>query len=192
MKKLMIDLDETICQGGYLGAVNEYLKTDYKDTDIPHYYVEDVMDEEEKEKFLDYFYQNINIYKHAEIMPKALEVIENLSKYYEIYIVTAFVDKRRVKESSIMAKYKYEWILENMPYIDPKKIILTGSKDVIMCDIKIDDKVANLKGYGETKLLIDQLHNQKYSFEELEKLGIRRVYDWEQIRSILIKESEEV
>ena len=150
------------------------------------------MDEEEKEKFLDYFYQNINIYKHAEIMPKALEVIENLSKYYEIYIVTAFVDKRRVKESSIMAKYKYEWILENMPYIDPKKIILTGSKDVIMCDIKIDDKVANLKGYGETKLLIDQLHNQKYSFEELEKLGIRRVYDWEQIRSILIKESEEV
>lgn len=192
MKKLMIDLDETICQWGYLEAVNEYLKTDYKYTDIPHYYVEDVMDEEEKEKFLDYFYQNINIYKHAEIMPKALEVIENLSKYYEIYIVTAFVDKRRVKESSIMAKYKYEWILENMPYIDPKKIILTGSKDVIMCDIKIDDKVANLKGYGETKLLIDQLHNQKYSFEELEKLGIRRVYDWEQIRSILIKESEEV
>lgn len=192
MKKLMIDLDETICQGGYLEAVNEYLKTDYKYTDIPHYYVEDVMDEEEKEKFLDYFYQNINIYTHAEIMPKALEVIETLSKYYEIYIVTAFVDKRRVKESSIMAKYKYEWILENMPYIDPKKIILTGSKDVIMCDIKIDDKVANLKGYGETKLLIDQLHNQKYSFEELEKLGIRRVYDWEQIRSILIKESEEV
>lgn len=192
MKKLMIDLDETICQGGYLEAVNEYLKTDYKYTDIPHYYVEDVMDKEEKEKFLDYFYQNINIYTHAEIMPKALEVIETLSKYYEIYIVTAFVDKRRVKESSIMAKYKYEWILENMPYIDPKKIILTGSKDVIMCDIKIDDKVANLKGYGETKLLIDQLHNQKYSFEELEKLGIRRVYDWEQIRSILIKESEEV
>ena len=61
-----------------------------------------------------------------------------------------------------------------------------------MCDVKIDDKVANLKGYGETKLLIDQLHNQKYTFEELEKEGIRRVYDWEQIRSILIKESEEV
>lgn len=192
MKKLMIDLDETICQGGYLEAVNDYLKTDYQYTDIPHYYVEDVMDDEEKEKFLDYFYQNVNIYENAKIMPKALEVIEELSNYYEIYIVTAFVDKRRVKESSIMAKYKYEWIIQNMPYIDPKKIILTGSKNIIMCDVKIDDKVANLKGYGETKLLIDQLHNQKYTFEELEKEGIRRVYDWEQIRSILIKESEEV
>ena len=36
MKKLMIDLDETICQGGYLEAVNDYLKTDYQYTDIPH------------------------------------------------------------------------------------------------------------------------------------------------------------
>ena len=49
-----------------------------------------------------------------------------------------------------------------------------------------------LKKDCEIKLLIDQLHNQKYTFEELEKEGIRRVYDWEQIRSILIKESEEV
>lgn len=190
MKKLMIDLDETICEGGYLEAVNEYLKTDYKYTDIPHYYVEDVMDSEEKEKFLDYFYQNVNIYQNVKVIPKALEVIEKLAKIYDIYIVTAFVDRRRVKESSIMAKYKYEWILENMPYIDPKKIVLTGSKDIVMCDIKIDDKVANLKGYGEIKLLIDQLHNQKYSLEELDKLGIRRVYGWEQIYDILVKESE--
>lgn len=190
MKKLMIDLDETICEGGYLEAVNAYLKTNYQYEDIPHYYVEDVMNEEEKEKFLDYFYQNVNIYQNVHVVPKALEVIEELAKYYEVYIVTAFVDKRRVKESSIMAKYKYEWIIQNMPYIDPKKIILTGSKDVIMCDIKIDDKVANLKGYGEVKLLMDQLHNRKYSLEELERFHIRRVYDWEQVRSILVKESE--
>ena len=190
MKKLMIDLDETICEGGYLEAVNAYLKTNYQYEDIPHYYVEDVMNEEEKEKFLDYFYQNVNIYQNVHVVPKALEVIEELAKYYEVYIVTAFVDKRKVKESSIMAKYKYEWIIQNMPYIDPKKIILTGSKDVIMCDIKIDDKVANLKGYGEVKLLMDQLHNRKYSLEELERFHIRRVYDWEQVRSILVKESE--
>ena len=139
---------------------------------------------------MDYFYQNVNIYQNVQVVPKALEVIEELAKYYEVYIVTAFVDKRRVKESSIMAKYKYEWIIQNMPYIDPKKIILTGSKDVIMCDIKIDDKVANLKGYGEVKLLMDQLHNRKYSLEELERFHIRRVYDWEQVRSILVKESE--
>ena len=190
MKKLMIDLDETICTGGYLEAVNEYLKTDYKDTDIETYFVEDIMEDEEKEKFLDYFYKNINIYKNIHMIPDSIKVIEALSHEYEIYITTAFVDKRRVYESGVMAMYKYQWIVENMPFIDPKKIILTGSKDVVMCDIKIDDKVSNLKGYGDVKLLLTQPHNEKFTLEELDEAGIRRVHDWAQVKSLLLKDGE--
>jgi len=186
VKKIMIDLDETICSPSYLDEVNKYLNTDYKYEDIETYFVEDVMEEKTKEKFLDYFYENVNVYENAKIMPHAIEVIKKLTEHYDVYIVSAYVDKRRPKESSIMAKYKYVWILEHLPFIDPKKIILTGSKDVIMCDIKIDDKVGNLKGYGETKLLLDHLHNRKYSFEELESLNIKRVHDWLQIESLLI------
>lgn len=186
MKKIMIDLDETICSPSYLKEVNKYLNTEYKYEDIKTYFVEDIIEEDKKQEFLDYFYKNVNVYDEATVLPDAIGVIERLSHFYDIYIVSAFVDKRRIQESSIMAKYKYEWILKNMPFIDPKKIVLTGSKDIIMCDIKIDDKVSNLKGYGETKLLIDQLHNQKYSFEELEKLKIKRVYDWQQVASILL------
>ncbi len=186
MKKIMIDLDETICSPSYLKEVNKYLNTNYKYEDIKTYFVEDIIEEDKKQDFLDYFYRNVNVYDEAMILPDALGVIEKLSHFYEIYIVSAFVDKRRIKESGIMAKYKYEWILKNMPFIDPKKIILTGSKDIIMCDIKIDDKVSNLKGYGKTKLLMDQLHNQKYSFEELTNLNIKRVYDWQQVESILL------
>ena len=186
MKKIMIDLDETICSPSYLKEVNKYLNTNYKYEDIKTYFVEDIIAEDKKQDFLDYFYQNVNAYDDAMILPDALGVIEKLSHFYEIYIVSAFVDKRRIKESSIMAKYKYEWILKNMPFIDPKKIVLTGSKDIIMCDIKIDDKVSNLKGYGETKLLMDQLHNQKYSFEELTNMNIKRVYDWQQVEAILL------
>ena len=186
MKKIMIDLDETICSPSYLKEVNKYLNTNYKYEDIKTYFVEDIIEEDKKQDFLDYFYRNVNVYDEAMILPDALGVIEKLSHFYEIYIVSAFVDKRRIKESGIMAKYKYEWILKNMPFIDPKKIILTGSKDIIMCDIKIDDKVGNLKGYGETKLLMDQLHNQKYSFEELTNMNIKRVYDWQQVEAILL------
>ena len=186
MKKIMIDLDETICSPSYLKEVNKYLNTNYKYEDIKTYFVEDIIAEDKKQDFLDYFYQNVNAYDDAMILPDAIGVIEKLSHFYEIYIVSAFVDKRRIKESSIMAKYKYEWILKNMPFIDPKKIVLTGSKDIIMCDIKIDDKVGNLNGYGETKLLMDQLHNQKYSFEELTNMNIKRVYDWQQVEAILL------
>lgn len=191
MQKVMIDLDETICTGGYLEAVNKYLHTNYKEDEIDSYFVEDVMNDEEKEKFLDYFYQNVNIYKEAHIIPDSLRVIERLASKYDIYITTAFVDKRRIYESGIMARYKYQWIVENMPYIDPRKIILTAAKDMVMCDIKIDDKVANLKGYGKVKLLLDQPHNKKYTFPELESLGIKRVYDWQQIESILLESEEE-
>ena len=191
MQKIMIDLDETICSQTYLEEVNKYMKTDYQYTDIDTYFVEDIIPPLEREKFLDYFYEHANVYDHAYVFPDAIEVIRDLCQVYDVYIVSAFVDKRRPKESSIMAKYKYEWILKHLPFIDPKKIILTGSKQMIMCDIKIDDKVSNLKGYGETKLLLDHMHNRKYSFEELESLGIKRVHDWRQIRDILLG-SEEV
>jgi len=186
MKSIMIDLDETICSPSYLEEVNKFLKTNYKYEEIDTYFVEDVIPEDEREHFLDYFYQNINVYENAKVLNNAIEVIRELNEFYDVYIVSAFVDKRRVDESSIMAQYKYAWIRKNLPFIDPKKIILTGSKYMVMCDIKIDDKVSNLKGYGKVKLLIDHMHNRKYSFEELESLGIRRVYDWDQIRSILI------
>ncbi len=186
MKKIMIDLDETICSPTYLEEVNKYMKTNYRYEDIDTYFVEDIIPVKEREKFLDLFYQKANVYQNAKIMPHAIEVIEELTHFYEVYIVSAFVDKRRVAESSIMAKYKYEWIIKNLPFIPPKQIILTGSKDVILCDIKIDDKVSNLKGYGEIKLLLDHLHNRKYSFEELESLGIKRVHDWLQIKEILL------
>lgn len=186
MKSIMIDLDETICSPAYLEEVNKFLKTNYKYEDIDTYFVEDIIPEKQREEFLDYFYKNVNVYTHAKVFPRAIEVIKNLSNYYDIYIVSAFVDKRRVEESSIMAMHKYQWIRKNLPFIDPKKIILTGSKHMIMCDIKIDDKVSNLKGYGEKKFLLDHMHNRKFSFEELESLGIKRVHDWNQIEDYLL------
>ena len=191
MQKIMIDLDETIVMDGYLKAVNDYKKTNYQAEDIDTYYVEDILGEE-KEAFLDHFYKNVNIYDDIKEIPNAIRTIKDLCQYYDVYICAAFVDPRRVLESKVSAMYKYEWIIKNMPFIDPRKIILTGSKDVVMCDIKIDDKVSNLKnGYGKVKLLLDHKHNQKYDFEDLESLGIRRVYNWDQIRSILLEGREE-
>ena len=65
---------------------------------------------------------------------------------------------------------------------------MTSAKELIMCDVKIDDKVSNLKrGYGKIKLLLSQKHNEKYTKEELASLKILRVNNWLEIREILIK-----
>lgn len=188
MRKLMIDLDETIVSGGYIEALNEYLGTNYTAADIKEYYVSDILSPEENDKYLDHFYKNVNVYDKSHLIKDSLEVIQELNKYYEIYICTAFFDKRKPKACSIMAKIKYEWILKNMPYINPRNILLTSAKNLLMCDVKIDDKVSNLKrGYGKIKLLLTQKHNQDYSKEELASYGILRVNNWQEIKKILLK-----
>ena len=86
MQKVMIDLDETIVMDGYLKAVNDYKKTNYKAEDIDSYYVEDILGEE-KEAFLDYFYKNVNIYKDIKELPNAINTIKELNKYYDVYLI---------------------------------------------------------------------------------------------------------
>lgn len=184
----MIDLDETIVSGGYLESLNDYLGTDYKPEDIKEYYISNILPPEENDKYLDYFYKNVNVYEKAHVIPNALEVIEEMSKVYDLYICTAFFDKRKPNECIIMSRYKYQWILQNMPYISPRKILLTSAKELIMCDVKIDDKVSNLKrGYGKIKLLLTTNHNKHYTKEELASYGIVRVNNWLEIRSILLE-----
>ncbi len=191
MKKIMIDLDETIVSGGYIEALNNYLGTNYKVGDIKEYYISDILPPEENDKYLDYFYENVNVYDNCHIIPHALEVIEELKDYYDIYICSAFFDKRKPESSIIMTRHKYNWILKNMPYINPKKILFTSAKELVMCEIKIDDKVSNLKrGYGETKLLLSQKHNEDFQEDELNSLGIQRVNNWLEIRDILLSEEE--
>ena len=188
MIKVMIDLDETIVSGGYLEFLNEYLGTSYKPKDIKEYYVSNILSPEENEKYLTHFYKNVNVYEKAHLIPNALEVIEELNKVYDIYICTAFFDKRKPEECAIMAKHKYNWILNNMPFINPKHILLTSAKELIMCEVKIDDKVSNLKrGYGKIKLLLTADHNKEYTKEELASYGIKRVENWLEIRNILLK-----
>lgn len=184
----MIDLDETIVSGGYLEALNDYLKTDYKQDDVKEYYVSDILSPEENDKYLTHFYKNVNVYDHAHVIPNAIEVIKELNEVYDLYICTAFYDKRKPKECITMSKNKYDWILENLPFINPRHILLTSAKELIMCDVKIDDKVSNLKrGYGKIKLLLTAFHNKDYTKEELASYGILRVDNWLEIKKILLE-----
>ena len=192
MKKIMIDLDDTICKGGYLEVLNEYLGTEYTYDDLEDYYVESLIPENALDEYLDYFYKYVDVYKYVKVIPHSIEVIEKLAKKYDVYICSAYVDMRRPVASGIMASLKHKWISENLPFIDPKQIILTGSKDIVLCEIKIDDKFSNLKGYGEIKLLLDSYHNQKYDEERLKERNVIRVKDWLEIEKLLLDDIEEL
>jgi len=188
MKKVMIDLDGTIVEGGYLEVLNEYLGTNYTYDDVTDYFVEGLLPDEEGalEKYLDYFYNNINVYDYTTIKPDAVEVIQKLSEKYEIFICSAYLDKRVPEKSGVVTNNKHMFLLKTFPFLNPKNFIFTSRKDIVDCEIKIDDKVGNLKGLGEIKILIDGHHNKSYTEDDLKERGIQRVTTWKEVEDILL------
>ena len=182
----MIDLDDTIVQGGYLEVLNEYMGTNYTYEDTEDYFVESLLPEDKVADYLDYFYNHVNVYDYAKVKEHSIETIQKLSEKYEIYICSAYLDKRVPEKSGVVTNTKHMWLIKNLPFLDPKNFIFTSRKDLIDCDIKIDDKVGNLKGLGKLKLLMDGYHNRKYTDQDLKKRGIVRVHSWDEIADILL------
>lgn len=185
-RTIMIDLDDTIVEQGYLQVLNKYMGTNYTYDDVEDYFVESLLPEDQLDDYLNYFYEKENVYNYTINKPNAIEVIEKLSKKYEIIICSAYLDKRKPEKSGVITNNKHMWLIKNLPFLEPKNFIFTSRKDLVDCDIKIDDKVGNLKGHGKLKLLMNGYHNQKYTDKELKDKGIRRVYSWDEIEKILL------
>ena len=105
-----------------------------------------------------------------------------LCNYFDIYIVTSYLWDGVVDLSSDHLKHKYEFLKEKFPFISPRKYIFTSNKVIMDFDIRIDDKIDNLKG-AETKIMFNQWHNKKLSEQDM--VGIYRVDNWYQVYDIL-------
>ena len=81
---------------------------------------------------------------------------------------------------------KFNFLNKNFPFLDRRKYVFTGSKDIVKCDIRIDDKIENLIGDDSKKYLFTAYHNKTISKEELDKLGIIRVNSWLELSKILL------
>ena len=57
MKKLMIDMDDVICDGGFLTLVNQFLNTNYKIEDVKAYYIQDLIPKERMSEWAEYFHK---------------------------------------------------------------------------------------------------------------------------------------
>ena len=185
MKKIMIDMDDVICGGGFLKLVNDFLGTDYKETDIQTYYIQDLIPKEKMQEWAKFFAQK-NIYNYTQILPNAYNVMEQLNKKYELYITTAYIFRDDKEKSSELLKNKFDYLIKNFPFIQPEQYIFTSNKEIVECQIKIDDKPANLEGDAELKLLFTAYHNKNIPNEELQKNNLIRVNNWNEIGKILL------
>ena len=189
MKKILIDVDYVICDSGFLHLLNTYLNTNYSLDDFSSSYMEEDVIKSQKEKFAFYDYiKDKNHYKYATIFDNAKEVLEKLNSKFDLYICSSCaIDISGLKEASgLFFKNKYDFLINNFPFLNINKIIFTGSKNIFNADVQIDDKISHLQNNIPLKLLFTAFHNKNITDEELKKQNIIRVNNWKEIEDILL------
>lgn len=182
---MMVDMDEVLTFGGVEKIISDFLGI-YIDPHAPKsYFLQDLLGDR-KEEFMKIF-GDMNHYEYCEIIPWAQEALEELNMYYDIYITTSYIWKEIPEKAGINLMNKYNILIEKFPFLDPYKFIFVGDKiNTLKFDIRIDDRITNLRGDDSTKLLFPAYHNFNVTQCELDYFGVKQVSGWQEILRFLL------
>ena len=186
-KTIMIDMDDVIVKGRFTDFLTEFLgNVDFNK--LNSFYRQDLIKGKEEE--FKNIYQFKNLYKKddetfIEPLPYCVEVLEELQKYYKLFIVTSYIWKEDIIDASSNLKNKYEYLKSLFPFINPNNYIFITDKSKIKFDIGIDDRPKNLVSCNY-KILFTEFRNEKISDEELASNGIVRANNWLEVKKLLL------
>lgn len=193
-KDILVDVDEVIVFSGFVEAVNDFMGTNYVIDDFTEYYIDEVAIPKDKMDEFNKFLNNRNLYDYAEILPGAIETLEELNKEYNIYLLTSCVNEANLDGCGRVFMDKYNFLRKNLPFINPKQFIFTGSKGLFKAYVKIDNLLENFNSDEEVeiKILFPSYHNKDITDEELKEKGVIRAgFDWrtgwEEVKKLLLK-----
>lgn len=175
-----IDIDDTIedLLPIWLEALNAISGKTIKARDVKEWGLEKIYPNLSLEQLYkplesDFFWQQVKPKKNA------AKVLQQLIKDgHEVYLITAsHYTTIFPKVENMLKKY--------FPFIDWKHVIITANKQLIKCDLLIDDCPANLVGASGIKLLMNTSYNE--SFEEWKEDKMFRVYNWKEIYTYIAK-----
>lgn len=185
-KKILIDVDDCLCENNFIDEINNFLGTSYKTDDFTQFYIDYVIGSEKKKKEFYSIVKDKNLYEHARVFDGAVETLKKLNKVYDIYICSACIWRGMEKDSGVFFKQKYDFLVKHFPFLDPSKFIFTSTKNILTADIQIDDKPDNLLGKSKVKIMYTAYHNKNIDDKELKKLKIIRADNWKQIGEMLL------
>lgn len=145
-----VDIDNCI-----LSTTEAVLAQHYADTgerltldDITSYYIENHVSEEYRDDFHLIFLKK-EMWKRAKVIPNCVEVIRRLhNQGHQIYFVTSTEAKNVAKKSSFLQR--------TFPFLDiRKRLITTHCKQMIKCDLLIDDCIDNVLNADYMSILLD-------------------------------------
>lgn len=194
---LLVDVDEVICFSGFLPAINEFMGTNYNINDFTDYYIDEVAIPKERFDEWNEYLNSINLYDRAVLLPGAVKTLKKLNPLYNTHILSSCVNDLNILGSGRLFSDKYDFLLSNLPFLDPHNFIFTSDKRLIRGDIQIDDLLTKLSGDIETKILFPSYHNRDAKESQIITQGIIKAGDdwetgWEEVEKILINSNGEV
>ena len=146
--------------------------------DIKGYYIENYVGDDYKDDFHLIFFKK-EMWKRVQVLPHCIDVVKRLyDKGNEIWFVTS-------TEPQNVAK-KARFLQRTFPFLDiRKRLITTHCKQMIRCDILVDDCIDNVVGANYTSILMDYPWNSTAIFDEAEYDNIYRVFDWLQVEPMI-------
>jgi 5'(3')-deoxyribonucleotidase len=171
--RIAIDMDEVLAD-----TIDKFIEVYRKDhnTEI---LLEEMSGKEFHELLPDTLNQSWRSYVNApgffrdiKVMPGAHDILPELCKKYDVYIVSAAMEFR----NSLIDKL--DWLGEHFPYIDWKHIIFCVHK-IVDVQIMIDDRIRNFAGFAGRSILFSSPHNHFITEYE-------RVNTWHEVAEKLL------
>lgn len=171
---IAIDIDNTL--NNLTEAILEVYNTDSGDnlslSDITAYHIENFVKPEYKRIFYQYFL-DAEVWKKIKLQSHCREVIAKLNREgHKIIFVTTTEPENLPK--------KKNWLMRNFPFLDIRKSLFSCPvKQLVKCDILIDDCIGNLTGEREYySICLDYPWNR----EETNHIpNFTRAKDWNEI-----------
>jgi len=170
---ILIDMDMTLnnINTEWTRLYNETYNDNVNPQNITDWYIQDFFTKCTTEQTFQLLETPELFSKMVKPSPNSIKVTEILSKFYELYIVTACTHECVISQ-------KFEFTEKYFPHIYKTNVIICHNKHLIRGDYMIDDYIENLKAFtGGGKLLINCPHNLNVETPE----NIQRVDSWNDI-----------
>ena len=173
-----IDIDNVCVNTTSCILEQHYADTGEKLTldDIKTYYIENYVSDDYKDDFHLIFLKK-EMWKRVKVILHCVEVIKRLhDRGEEIYFVTSTEPQNVAKKALFLQR--------TFPFLDiRKRLITTHCKQMIKCDVLIDDYEENLKNGSYFGILMNYPWNR--NFDDASDDKIYRVFNWLQVEPMI-------
>lgn len=114
-------------------------------------------------------------FRDAPLIAGCQEQVRKLNEKYKVFIVSAAMEF----PGSLVEKQA--WLNDHFPFITWQQMVFCGSKEIINCDIMIDDHFKNLDYFSGDTILFTQPHNKLADPKKH-----KRVNNWEEVNLLLM------